>query len=67
MFEAVPTKLPHYTLPLYPAIMLLAAHAALSAGKPPKWLHWLAAIPLAVTALGLTTGDQFTSNDRQSE
>ena len=25
VFEAVPTKLPHYTLPLYPAICLLAA------------------------------------------
>jgi 4-amino-4-deoxy-L-arabinose transferase-like glycosyltransferase len=25
MFEAVPTKLPHYTLPLYPALFLLAA------------------------------------------
>ena len=26
MFELVPTKLPHYTLPLYPAMFLLAAH-----------------------------------------
>ena len=25
VFEAVPTKLPHYTLPLYPAVFLLAA------------------------------------------
>ena len=25
IFEAVPTKLPHYTLPLYPAVFLLAA------------------------------------------
>ncbi len=25
VFEAVPTKLPHYTLPLYPAVALLAA------------------------------------------
>jgi 4-amino-4-deoxy-L-arabinose transferase-like glycosyltransferase len=25
VFEAVPTKLPHYTLPLYPALFLLAA------------------------------------------
>jgi 4-amino-4-deoxy-L-arabinose transferase-like glycosyltransferase len=25
VFEAAPTKLPHYTLPLYPALMLLAA------------------------------------------
>ena len=36
VFEAVPTKLPHYTLPLYPAVFLLAARgwaaAAPSAG-----------------------------------
>lgn len=30
VFEAAPTKLPHYTLPLYPAVCLLLAHAALS-------------------------------------
>jgi 4-amino-4-deoxy-L-arabinose transferase-like glycosyltransferase len=29
VFELVPTKLPHYTLPLFPAIALLAAQAAL--------------------------------------
>ncbi len=29
VFELVPTKLPHYTLPLFPAIALLAARAAL--------------------------------------
>lgn len=27
LFEAVPTKLPHYVLPLYPALALLVAHA----------------------------------------
>ncbi len=40
VFEAVPTKLPHYTLPLYPAVFLLAALAAASlAGRlvgPPR-------------------------------
>ena len=30
VFEAAPTKLPHYTLPLYPALCLLLAHAVLS-------------------------------------
>ncbi len=34
VFEAVPTKLPHYTLPLYPALFLLAAGAR---GRPPGW------------------------------
>ena len=37
LFEAVPTKLPHYVLPLYPAIALLVAFAA-RAGKP--LLRW---------------------------
>ncbi len=31
VFEAVPTKLPHYTLPLYPAVFLLAARG---------WVAW---------------------------
>ena len=31
LFELVPTKLPHYVLPLYPALALLAAQAALAA------------------------------------
>jgi 4-amino-4-deoxy-L-arabinose transferase-like glycosyltransferase len=44
VFEAVPTKLPHYVLPLYPAIALLAGAAlfdrlsALSA--PGGWRPW---------------------------
>lgn len=29
-FEAAPTKLPHYVLPLYPAVAVMAAHAAAS-------------------------------------
>jgi 4-amino-4-deoxy-L-arabinose transferase-like glycosyltransferase len=30
MFELVPTKLPHYILPLYPALCLLVAHTVIS-------------------------------------
>ncbi len=48
VFEAVPTKLPHYTLPLYPALFLLAARGA---GRPAgRWVQvaggvllWMAA------------------------
>jgi 4-amino-4-deoxy-L-arabinose transferase-like glycosyltransferase len=55
VFEVVPTKLPHYTLPTYPAIALLAA-AALTAwgGAWPKglWprlaLGWWALVTLAL-------------------
>ena len=48
IFEAVPTKLPHYTLPLYPALFLLAA-AALRTSMP----RWLA---IAATALTVAAG-----------
>ena len=30
LFELIPTKLPHYVLPLYPALALICAHAALT-------------------------------------
>ena len=30
MFELIPTKLPHYVLPLYPALALICAHAAIN-------------------------------------
>jgi len=57
VFEVVPTKLPHYVLPLYPAIAILAAgildHHALSRGR---WLQagtvwWF----IIATALALAT------------
>ena len=38
VFEAVPTKLPHYTLPLYPALCLLGAAALVRAVHGPSWL-----------------------------
>lgn len=37
IFELTATKLPHYPLPLYPALALLAAQAACSSGD---WRHW---------------------------
>ena len=49
VFEAVPTKLPHYTLPLYPAICLLAAGWLLDPARAalPRWGRRLsAALPL---------------------
>ncbi len=48
VFEAVPTKLPHYTLPLYPAVFLLAARAIGSPG--PRWSRVAGGIGLAVAA-----------------
>lgn len=56
IFEAVPTKLPHYVLPLYPAIAILIA-AAMEAGKLSRnrWLllgtiAWFL-IPLLLSAI----------------
>lgn len=62
MFEAVATKLPHYTLPTFPALMLLAGAWAMDPlrERPPRWLAWLAsagfvaiAVSLALLAAGL--------------
>ncbi len=43
VLELVPTKLPHYALPVFPALALLAARA-LAGGLPaPRWSRWLGA------------------------
>ncbi len=42
VFELVPTKLPHYVLPLYPALCLLASGWAMSGGGV-RW-RWLSAV-----------------------
>lgn len=39
VFEIVPTKLPHYTLPLFPAIAILTARAALEPFPAPR-IRW---------------------------
>jgi 4-amino-4-deoxy-L-arabinose transferase-like glycosyltransferase len=48
--ELVPTKLPHYILPAYPALALLAAGASLALAREATSRRWLEAI---VTALWL--------------
>ena len=60
VFELVPTKLPHYPLPLYPALCLLGARWAVDGGVAPRWLARLgrglalaAAALLAVGAMAL--------------
>jgi 4-amino-4-deoxy-L-arabinose transferase-like glycosyltransferase len=40
VFEAVPTKLPHYTLPLYPALMLAAGWFATRPGRAAEVAAW---------------------------
>lgn len=39
LLELVPTKLPHYVLPLYPALALLAA-GAIGRFEPSGWVRW---------------------------
>ncbi len=58
VFEAVPTKLPHYTLPLYPAVCLLAAGWLLDPGRAalPRWGRWAAAALPGVAAAVLGMG-----------
>ena len=55
VFEAAPTKLPHYTLPLYPALCLLMARAVLVRGtalpRTSAWLGGVGAVLLAVAGV----------------
>lgn len=56
LFEAVPTKLPHYVLPLYPALALIAAILLVEAPPPAvgRLGRWLGRVHLGVwTLLGL--------------
>ncbi len=55
LFEAVTTKLPHYSLPAFPPLMLLAAQWAMDPlrREPPRWLAWLSVAALVGMALGL--------------
>jgi 4-amino-4-deoxy-L-arabinose transferase-like glycosyltransferase len=55
LFEAVQTKLPHYTLPAFPALMLLGARWAMDPLRvaPPRWVDWLGSVALAGVAVGL--------------
>jgi len=59
VFEAVPTKLLHYTLPVFPAIAAIAAAALIdgfdrSREKPRRWLV-AAAVALGVIGFGALT------------
>ncbi|WP_374442621.1 glycosyltransferase family 39 protein [Stella sp.] len=58
MFEIVPTKLPHYVLPLYPTLVLLAARAAWTgAAATGRWRWAMGAWTglWALVGLGLAT------------
>ena len=61
VFEAVPTKLLHYTLPTYPAVALLAvaaarAHFGRCEAAPRRWLFAVAALAAGIGVLVLAGG-----------
>ena len=55
LFEALPTKLPHYVLPVFPALMLLGARWAMDPlrREPPRWWHHVSRAALIGVAGGL--------------
>ncbi|XYK80846.1 MAG: ArnT family glycosyltransferase [Labrenzia sp.] len=55
VFELVATKLPHYTMPLMPALILPVAAALIegAGSQSARWLRWVAATLLAVPAIGI--------------
>lgn len=63
VLEAVPTKLPHYVLPLYPALVIAAAGRITAGTSPPRALRRLGAaltaLPPALVAIALTGGAGF--------
>ncbi|WP_291841517.1 glycosyltransferase family 39 protein [Maricaulis sp.] len=57
LFEILPTKLPHYVLPVYPALALAAGWGLVELAKATRWQRWaswgLFAIGAAVFAIFL--------------
>ncbi len=52
VFEIAATKLPHYVMPLYPALAIMAARAAAS-GVRPGWVRRASALLYAVAGLAM--------------
>ena len=53
LFELAPTKLPHYPLPLFPPLCLLAARWLLAPTPVHRWLARIADVQSGVTLTGL--------------
>jgi len=53
LLEFIPTKLPHYLLPVYPALALLAAAALVEGVKRPLWLDALSGLLWALATLAI--------------
>ena len=53
VLELVPTKLPHYLLPVYPALALLAAAALVKGFRRPLWLDAVSGFLWAAASLAI--------------
>jgi len=64
MFELVPTKLPHYVLPVYPVLAMLAAVWALGESQASRWERvtiYAAAVQFALGVVVLAAGPAYLS------
>jgi 4-amino-4-deoxy-L-arabinose transferase-like glycosyltransferase len=56
LVEAVPTKLPHYILPVYPALAILAALWVTGCREPMRWertARWIGGVQFVVGAISI--------------
>ncbi|WP_417467239.1 ArnT family glycosyltransferase [Maricaulis sp.] len=51
VFEFLPTKLPHYVLPAYPALALMAGWGLVELTKAAAWQKWVSWAPFAFAGL----------------
>lgn len=56
LFEAFMTKLPHYTLPTFPALAILAAAAWFDDFRTPRWWQIICGILFGLVTIALTLG-----------
>jgi 4-amino-4-deoxy-L-arabinose transferase-like glycosyltransferase len=56
LFELLPTKLPHYVLPVYPALALVAGWGLTELAKTPAWSRWTGRALFALAGLVFAAG-----------
>lgn len=56
VFELLPTKLPHYVLPVYPALALVAGWGLMEIAKTPAWSRWTGSALFGLAGLAFAIG-----------